>query len=156
MPNTSSALAPALKLIAAATLCAASVSVWAQSPEYRRGYDDGFRAGQQSQQQPGGYPQGGYPQGGFPPSGFDRGNRGPRIEILDARYGRGNRACDARGSVQAIVDQQGGAPFEVNNNLCGDPAPNQPKALDVTYRCGGSGPVRVSASETQGMRIACR
>ena len=138
MQNKQNVFSRPLRTLALVALCTASVSAFAQSQEYRRGYDDGFRAAQNGNQ-----------------SSDDRG-RGQRISILEARYGRGGRVCDARRSVQNIVDQQGETTFEVNNNLCGDPAQNQTKTLSVTFQCGRSNPVRTSADETEGLRIACR
>ena len=143
MRNNQTVFSRPLRALALIALCTASVSAFAQSQEYRRGYDDGFRAAQNGGQ------SGGYQ------SGDDRG-RGQRISILEARYGRGGRVCDARRSVQNIVNQQGETTFEVNNDLCGDPAQNQTKTLYVTFQCGRSNPVRTSADETEGLRIACR
>ena len=153
-----------LRALGLAALCAvAAPAALAQSAEYRRGYEDGFRAAQSGgqPQQPGfgigGY--GGPRQPDYAPGygNNDGGGGGRRIAILDARYGRGNSVCDAREAVQQIVDERGGAAFEVNNDLCGDPAANQTKVLNVTYRCGrGGGAVRASAPEGRALRIACR
>lgn len=134
------------KLALAACTLLATAGAFAQSAEYRRGYDDGYRAGRDSVRSP---------------QHSDRGDDGRqqmriRIRILDARYGRGRRLCDARPAVQQIVNQQGETDFEVSNNLCGDSAPGETKTLEVTYQCGRDNPVRASADEGRGMRIRCR
>jgi hypothetical protein len=114
----------------------------AQSREYQRGYDEGFQAGRSSV---------------APAPGFRQGGRGigMRIRILDARYGDGRRHCDARRSVQQIVDQRGEGVFQVSNALCGQWSPNAISTLEVTYQCGRNNPVHTSAEEGQNMRIRC-
>lgn len=121
-------------------------AAWSQSPQYKRGYDDGFQAGRESVLQ-------------HERRAERRDDRRDEqaIRVLDARYGRGRQVCDAGPAVQQFLDQRGQADgFEVSNELCGDPAPNQTKSLTVTYQCGGSDPVRVSANEGNALRIRCR
>lgn len=121
---------------------ALSTSAFAQSAEYRRGYDDGFAAGQRA---------------AFEERGYDRG-RGPGwggLRIEEADYGARGAMCDARRAVRAEAERNGGA-VRVGNHLCGDPIPYQPKRLNVVYRCGGDEPVRVNAREGDTLRLVCR
>lgn len=120
-------------------------TAWSQSREYKRGYDAGFEAGRSSVR-----------NGDHRGDRHEDGRRDARIRVLDANYGRGRRVCDARPAVQRFVDQRGEGTFQVSNDLCGDPAPNESKALDVTYQCGRDNPVRVTANEGDALRIRCR
>ena len=131
------------RILAVLALTAASTSAFAQSADYRRGYDDGYAAGQRD-------------------SRGDRGDRGDRgrapdwgIRIEQAEYGTGNAMCNARRAVRDAMDRNGGA-VQVNNELCGDPAVSRQKRLTVVYRCGNSEPVRVSAREGETLRLGCR
>ncbi len=127
-------------------------AAWSQSREYKHGYEEGFKAGRDS-----------VLQGDHRHDRRDRrdderhdgDNRDVRIRILDARYGRGRRVCDAAPAVQRFVNQRGEGVFQVGNDLCGDPAPSEPKTLEVTYQCGQQGPVRASADEGRELRIRC-
>ena len=123
------------------TLTAASVSAFAQSGDYRRGYDEGFAAGLRAAQ--------GNPGGPGPRPGWDR------IRVDDAEYGVRGSMCDARQSVRNQIERNGGA-VTANNNLCGDPARGAQKRLSITYRCGDSAPVRVTAREEETLRLDCR
>jgi hypothetical protein len=128
-------IAAVLALSAASV--AASTSAFAQSAEYRRGYDEGYEAGLRA--------AGG--QGG-------RGGWG-RIHIDEAEYGRRGAMCDARRAVRDSVERNNGVVL-VNNRLCGDPIHGTEKRLRVTYRCGDSEPVRVVAQEDERLRLSCR
>src|SRR5689334_12077226 len=82
------------------TLAGASATSFAQSSEYRRGYEDGFAAGQRAV------------------SG-DRGERGgwDRVHIEEAEYGvRGGPMCDARDAVRREVERNDGV-VHVGNQL---------------------------------------
>jgi hypothetical protein len=131
------------RLVAVLALTAASTSAFAQSADYRRGYDDGYAAGQRD-------------------SRGDRGDRGDRgrgpdwgIRIEEAEYGTGGAMCNARRAVREAAERSGGA-VPVGNHLCGDPAVGKPKRLNVVYRCGNSEPLRVSARENDTLRLSCR
>ncbi len=130
------------RIVAVLALTAASTSAFAQSADYRRGYDDGYAAGQRD-------------------SRGDRGDRGDRgrsdwgIRIEEANYGTRGAMCDARRSVRQAVERSGDA-VPVGNHLCGDPAVGAQKRLDVVYRCGNGEPIRASAREGETMRLACR
>lgn len=127
------------RLAAILALSAASASAFAQSAEYRRGYEDGFAAGQRAARD-------------------DRGDRGDRwgyLRIERADYGARGALCDARRAVRAEADRNGGTVI-VGNHLCGDPIRNVEKRLDVVYRCGDDAPVRLSARENDTLRLICR
>ena len=122
-------------LLAAAT--AASGSAWAQSAEYRRGYDQGYRDGAEAQ------------------SHADHGDAG-RIIIEEAHYGaRDAGFCDARESIQRSIGWRRHADVLVNNELCGDPAHGVHKHLEIRYRCGHSQPVRTEAPEDAIIALSC-
>jgi hypothetical protein len=129
---------PALRLAAVLALTVASASAFAQSAEYRRGYDDGFAAGQRAAHD-------------------DRGGRPgrPRIYIEDAEYGAHGATCDARRSVWGEIERNNGN-VRAGNQLCGDPAHGQQKRLRVVYRCGDGEAVRAVVREGEVMRLSCR
>jgi hypothetical protein len=126
------------RIVAVLALTAASTSAFAQSADYRRGYDDGYAAGQRD-------------------SRGDRGDRGrdSGVRIEEAEYGSRGGMCNARRAVREAIER-GGATIPVGNHLCGDPAVGTQKRLTVVYRCGNSEPVRVSALENQTLRLSCR
>ena len=117
----------------------ASASAGAQSEEYRRGYDQGYRDGAEAQ------------------SRTDQGGPAGRIIIEEARYGaRDAGMCDARGAIQRIAGWRRHIDVRVDNNLCGDPAYGVPKMLFVRYRCGDSQSARVEAPENGVMQLSCQ
>jgi len=121
------------------TLSALSVPAFAQSPEYQRGYDQGYRDGseaQSSQNQPGG------------PAG--------RIIIERASYGFHESSCDARDTLQSAIGRRRYVSVVANNDLCGDPAQGRPKQLDVVYRCGDGPELRARAREGSSVTMNCR
>jgi hypothetical protein len=129
---------PVMRIAAILALTAASASVFAQSADYRRGYDDGYAAGQRDA----------------------RGDRGPhrgwpRVFVEDAEYGAHGVACDARRAVRAEIERNHGSVL-ASNQLCGDPARGEPKRLRIVYRCGDSEAVRVIARENETLRLSCR
>ena len=111
-------------------LGAASVSVFAQSAEYRRGYDQGYRDGIEAQSRE-----------------DEQGGPGPRIHIEEAQYGVRDASCDIRDLVQQAVGRRSSFPIVANNELCGDPAPNVRKRLRITYRCGDGEALTVRAPD---------
>lgn len=129
---------PVMRIAAILALTAASASVFAQSADYRRGYDDGYAAGQRDAR-------------------GDRGPHrgGPRVFIEDAEYGAHGAACDARRAVRAEIERNHGSVL-AGNQLCGDPARGEPKRLRIVYRCGDSEAVRVIARENETLRLSCR
>ena len=129
---------PVMRIAAILALTAASASVFAQSADYRRGYDDGYAAGQRDAR-------------------GDRGPHrgGPRVFIEDAEYGANGAACDARRAVRAEIERNHGSVL-AGNQLCGDPARGEPKRLRIVYRCGDSEAVRVIARENETLRLSCR
>jgi hypothetical protein len=129
---------PVMRIAAILALTAASASVFAQSADYRRGYDDGYAAGQRDAR-------------------GDRGPHrgGPRVFIEDAEYGAHGAACDARRAVRAEIERNHGSVL-ASNQLCGDPARGEPKRLRIVYRCGDSEAVRVIARENETLRLSCR
>jgi hypothetical protein len=130
-----------MRIAAILALTAASASAFAQSAEYRRGYDDGYAAGQRDAR-------------------GDRGDRGPyrgwgRVFIEDAEYGAHGATCDARRAVRNEIERNNGN-VRAGNQLCGDPARGEPKRLRIVYRCGDSEAVRVVARENEVLRLSCR
>ena len=85
-------------------------------------------------QQPYGYDQRAQPYG------YDqRAQRyGGGLQILEAWYGRGRRACDAAHSMRRACEGQPGCEVKAGNELCGDPLPGAIKNLTVTYSCHGN------------------
>ncbi len=63
------------------------------------------------------------------------GPTGP-ITISSARYGSDKKGCNATHWLARRVNGQRTASVQVENNICGDPAPGQRKSLEVTYVCG--------------------
>ena len=127
----------------------ASTSAFAQSREWQRGYDAGFRDGFAAGQNAG--------SGGVPPFQPPPGNRPQpgRLVIDDAQFGIRGATCDARWAVQSAVDRHGPNRIYASTQLCGDPAPNRAKTLWVTYRCENRRPVSVSAPEGRWLNLNC-
>ncbi|HEY8027865.1 MAG TPA: hypothetical protein VIF60_25225 [Burkholderiaceae bacterium] len=121
-----------------ATAGLASGSAMAQSQEYRRGYDQGYRDGAEAQSQ------------------ADRGGQRGRIVIEEAHYGsREGGFCEAREALQRMAGWRRHLDILADNNLCGDPAHGIPKHLDVRYRCGDSQPMRAEAHEGEMLALNC-
>jgi hypothetical protein len=127
---------PFLRIAAILALSAAATSAFAQSAEYRRGYDDGYNAALRETR-----------------GGGER--RDWRIFVEDAEYGTHFASCDARRAVRDSVERNRGAVL-ASNQLCGDPARGEPKRLRIVYRCGDSDAVRVVARENETVRLSCR
>ena len=123
---------PLLRIAAIVALSAATTSAFAQSAEYRRGYDDGYAAGLR-----------------------EANGRGGRVFVEDAEYGTHFASCDARHAVRYQVERNRGT-VRADNQLCGDPAHGEPKRLRIVYRCGDSEAVRVVAREDETVRLSCR
>lgn len=132
------------RLAAVALLLATSASAMAQSQEYRRGYDQGYRDGMAAAH--GGWRggRGAYDQGRF------------RIEIERADYGVREGFCDARPAVMQALARGGNFSITAGNQLCGDPAPHKRKRLTVTYRCGDGELQRGQADEGDALTLHCR
>ena len=118
----------------------------AQSMEYRRGYDEGYRAGMDAARSGN--------RGG--PDRMEREGGRRRIIIEDAVYGDREGACDARPAVQAMVDRQRDPLVRADNRLCGDPAPRRMKTLEITYRCGEGRMLRTALRENSEAVLSCR
>jgi hypothetical protein len=125
-----------VRIAAMLALTAASASAFAQSAEYRRGYDDGYAAGQRAAQ--------------------DDGRRPARLRVHvdEAEYGARGGRCDPISRVSKEIDRTGAV--VVRNELCGDPAPGEEKRLRIVYRCGNSEPMRAFAREGETLRPRCR
>jgi hypothetical protein len=131
---------PLLRIAAILALSAATTSAFAQSAEYRRGYDDGYAAGLR--------------EAGGGRDGRGEG-RGWRVFIEDAEYGTHFASCDARRAVRSQVERNRGT-VRADNQLCGDPARGEPKRLRIVYRCGDREAVRVVARENETVQLSCR
>ncbi len=136
------------RLAGAALLLAASVSAMAQSQEFRRGYDQGYRDGMAAAQGNGADWRG---------DGRGSNDRGRwRIEIERAEYGVREGFCDARPAVMQALARGGNFSITVGNQLCGDPAPHKRKRLTVIYRCGKGDERRGQADEGGALTLNCR
>jgi hypothetical protein len=128
-----------MRIATVLALTAASTSAFAQSTEYRRGYEEGYAAGLRA-------------------AGEDRGGGGGagrgRLHIEEAEYGVRGAVCNARRGVRDEIERTG--VVVAHNELCGDPAPREQKRLRIVYRCGDSEPVRVFAREGETLRLRCR
>lgn len=118
-----------------------SASAQAQSEEYRRGYEQGYRDGQAGQR-----PEG-WRQPGWQPK---------PIQILSASYGTRYAACDASESLRRIAGWNRRVDLMVNNNLCGDPAYGRPKRLAYEYQCSDGAVLRGEARENEVITLYCR
>ena len=126
-----------IRIVAVLALGAASTSAFAQSAEYRRGYEAGYEAGLHAARD-------------------DRGGQPAwsRLHIEEAEYGVRGSVCNAHRGVRDEIERTG--VVVADNALCGDPAPGEPKRLRIVYRCGDSEPVRVFAREGETLRLRCR
>jgi hypothetical protein len=135
---------PARALLLAATvlaLLAPPGAAQAQSMEYRRGYDDGYRAGLDAARGS---------AGTMEPGG------GRRIVVEDAVYGDREGVCDARPALQSMIDREREPLVRADNRLCGDPAPRRVKTLEITYRCGNGRMLRTALREETQAVLSCR
>lgn len=126
-----------VRLAAMLAVAAVSTSTFAQSNEYRRGYEEGFAAGQRAVNEERGH------------------HRDWRVHIEEAEYGARGAMCNAREAVHDQVERNDGA-VHAGNELCGDPARGAEKHLRIVYRCGDSEPQRVVAREHETLRLSCR
>ncbi len=117
-----------------AALAAASAPALAQGRDGPRGNEPGYRDGIERVQ-----------------------NRaGNRLRVERAIYGVRGRGCDATAAVRNASGDRRSLEVVADNNLCGDSAPNRPKRLTVTYRCGNEAVRRASAAEGSAIRLSCR
>ncbi len=130
---------PTLALAAVLAL-AATGSALAQSQEYRRGYDQGYRDGVTAARN----------------NAVDNSRFGPRYRIDRATYGVGNAVCDATPALRQRLPAPPGSALLVDNGLCGDPAPGTRKMLDVQYRCDNNRALRISLPESAPIELPCR
>jgi len=130
-----------IRMAAVLTLIGASSAAFAQSAEYRRGYDDGYAAGQRDARENRGGPGGPMAWG--------------RLHIDEAEYGARGATCNARRGVRDQLERNRGS-IVVGNQLCGDPAPGEEKRLRLVYRCGDSAAARAFAREGETLRLNCR
>lgn len=132
-----------VRIAAVLALTAASASAFAQSAEYRRGYDEGYAAGQRDAR--------GGPGG---PGGAEGPVAWGRLHIEEAEYGVRGATCNARRAVRDQLERNRGS-VTANNELCGDPAPGEQKRLRLVYRCGDSASARAFAREGERLRLRC-
>jgi len=128
-----------LSVLVLATLGMTAGSAFSQSMEYRRGYDQGYRDGAEATT-----------------AQAQQATRMGRITIVDAQYGNREARCDAGPGIQQIASRRRYIDVTVDNNLCGDPVPNRPKRLSVTFRCGDGPEQRVGGPEGRVLAISCR
>ena len=135
-----------LRFLGLIALGAMSAQAFAQSAEYRRGYDQGYRAGVETQRR----------QNQEENQRHQNFQVGSRISIDEAYYGAGGATCDARSQVQQEADRQPNPSIRASNDLCGDPVQGTAKMLRITYRCGDSRQIRVQAAEGNAVTLTCR
>ncbi len=135
-----------LRFLGLIALGAISVHAFAQSAEYRRGYDQGYRAGVEAQRR----------QSQEDQQRNQSFQAGSRVTVDEAYYGAGGATCDARNQVQQDADRQANASIKASNDLCGDPANGTAKVLRITYRCGDSRQIRVQTQEGTSVALTCR
>jgi hypothetical protein len=117
--------------------------------EYQRGYDDGYSEGYRK-----GLDEGRAQAAPPPPPPPVRYIR--PIVIQRATYGIERRSCDAAPAIASRVSGQDYAIIEAGNDLCGDPAREVKKRLEVRYSCGG-GPTKTAfANERDSVILDCR
>ncbi len=75
--------------------------------------------------------------GGHPGIGYPGGGNNRQLQILSAKYGAGRQQVDVTSRLQSLVNN-GRVNVQVNNGsmAVGDPAPNVPKSLFVSYSVG--------------------
>jgi hypothetical protein len=129
-----------VSVLAFATLGMLAGSAAAQSADYRRGYDQGYRDAIEASREHRGPSE--------PVRGF--------IRVLDAKYGFRGDVCDARHAIEEIVGMRRHVDIRVNNDLCGDPASGRIKRLTIVYRCGDGPEQRVAGAENTQLAMSCR
>jgi hypothetical protein len=129
-----------MRIATVLALTAASTGAFAQSDEYRRGYEEGYAAAQRAAGGDQGRPDGPVAWG--------------RLHIEEAEYGVRGATCNARRGVRDQLERNRGF-LVVNNQLCGDPAPGEQKRLRLVYRCGDSASARAFAREGEKLRLKC-
>ena len=100
---------------------------------YKRGYEEGFERGYRKGLDDGERRSAQVAPPPPPPAAVPVGP----IHVTGAFYGTSSRNCDAMRYVASRANGKRKFSFEVSNNICGDPAHGDRKALEVTYRCGG-------------------
>ena len=138
--NCSFPLKQTVSVLVLATVSLLAGPASAQSADYRRGYDQGYRdavEASKARHEP-----------SEPMRGF--------IRVLDAKYGFRGQVCDAHHAVEEIVGMRRHADVRANNDLCGDPASGQVKRLSIVYRCGDGPEQRVAGAEGTMVALSCR
>ena len=149
-----------MRAIAFAALLVFTATAFAQRSE-RDVYDDGYKAGFKE-----GYAKGfkeGLAEGEKRAAGYappppappppKAGPNGP-IRIQGAFYGTPSKNCNATHWLARHADGRVNASVDVENKICGDPAPGQRKSLEVTYLCG-TFPKSASAFEHRTLYLDC-
>ncbi len=78
------------------------------------------------------------------------------ISIQDAYYGADTQVCDARREVARYCNGRETCDLRVNNELCGDPARGERKALFVAYSCDGRTQEIALSPEKENITLYCR
>ena len=112
---------------------------------YRAGFDDGYAQGYRK-----GLEEGRPPVVVAPPPPPRR-----TIRVTRATYGAGPKRCDASRAVGMIANGQVSVSIEADNDLCGDPARDQRKRLEVNYVCGRTAK-SAFANERDSVHLDCR
>lgn len=117
---------------------------------FREGYQKGFREGLAEAERRGASVAPPPPPVAPPPRPAPNGP----IRIQGAFYGTSSKNCNATHWLARRVDGRNSATVEVENKICGDPAPGARKSLEVTYLCG-TFPKSASAYEHRTLYLDC-
>lgn len=152
-------------LLVAGLFAAGTVAAQTYEDGYRKGFQDGFSAGQQSVTPPPPAPALApapalqpapvlqqAPVQAAPVAPALSPNYG--ITIMRATYGDGRRECNLTGRLAGKMNGRNSASLDVTNQLCGDPAPGERKYLRVDYTCGGAAK-QASANEHRTLHLSC-
>jgi|GEM_PF-4120878 len=80
--------------------------------------------------------------------------KGKTVTILDAKYGKNGRYCNATNHYANACNGQDSCTLSVNNWACGNPAWFVVKEVTVDYSCGAE-TITVTAKERSNIRIEC-
>jgi len=87
--------------------------------------------------------------------GMNQRQQSNTIKIIEAKYGKNNRNCDATGFVISQCDGKMKCQFTTTNAMCGDPLYGTKKEIIVKYTCGYASERYGKADENSTLSISC-
>ena len=116
-------------VLVAALMLVGDAATAQQTDEFRSGYAQGYRDGFDAgfaKAQSGAPLSGAMPSKGFP------------IAVTTATYAAedSDGRCDATRYVRNAANGRRSVSVDINNRMCGDPAPGKRKSVEITYLCG--------------------